>query len=671
MRSKLITLAVGLWMGGFCASNAIAVQIFWITPTGGAFDGSNNWSTGIVPGIMDNPIFDLPAPYSVTFPLLAETGPLNVVEGDVIFEFMAGSSYIAAGVAIGGGLPPAPLHDGALATPVISLAVNGAGIFLGGNITVNDGAALKGSGTVISNGLIINEGGQLLGSLTVIPDPNFGGVVNSGAVAPGDGAGSLTIDGDYEQSASGLLEIEVGGLAAGNQHDQLLVTTSSVMLAGRLDVPFINAYTPMVGHNIPFLLAGSITPGFEFDIISLPDYQEPPVSPVAVQVVYLMESVSLSFVTPTMVSTAGFDPNTPISFWGDASTWTGAVPITSDVVDLINSDPSPTRVNLDVGTQASKRAFAHEVNISSMSPAAPSTLGIPSGTNLSAISRVAVGANGIVEMSGGAVFTNLVEVAGGGTVLGNGTIAGDVILGSGLGGEATLNPGSPGSAAGVINVENLTINSEGVLAVAIVDPNSFGQVIVEGTASLGGRLVIDATNYTAAIGTTFDVVVAGALSLGFDSIETVGGGGSVFFAPVVLSSVISPDIAALITCSDPNVIVAMTSHTTGDMDLDGGVDGDDAADFVQGLLDPDSYEAAHCEVDPGSAGDFSGDLFLDFDDIEGFVAEVGTLVAADIYALIEQMSVPEPTSCGLLLLGSGLLGATRSRRFKRSVRRSG
>ena len=219
----------------------------------------------------------------------------------------------------------------------------------------------------------------------------------------------------------------------------------------------------------------------------------------------------------------------------------------------------------------------------------------------------------------------------------------------------------------MINAENLTINSDGVLAVAVVDPNSFGQVIVEGNASLGGRLVVDATNYTAPIGTTFDVVVAGTFDQGFDSIETVGGDGTVFFAPVVLPPVIAPDIGALITCAGNGNII---SHTIGDMDLDGDVDGEDADDFVQGLLDPTAYKNEHCTMTPVQTGNFEPGSTFDFDDIEGFVQEVESLVAADIFALIEQMSVPEPTSSGLLLLGSGLLGATRSRRLKRSVRRS-
>ncbi len=630
MKSKLITLAVGLWIGGFYASDAIAVPINWITPTGGDFDDPNNWLGGIVPGVMDDPIFDLPDTYTVTFMTDPNTGPLSVTDGDVTFS-LGGISYSVAGnVDIGG-----------------SLAVNSGTLDAGVDINIFSGGALKGDGTLL------------------LSDPVGGGsVLNSGTVAPGNGAGIITIDGNYQQSAVGALEIEVGGLAAGSEHDQLFLPnpTSSAMLAGRLNVPFINSYTPMVTHNIPFLLGGN---SGSFDIISLPDYQNDPNTPVAVQVVYPMESASLSFVTPTAVSSAII--SVP-SFWGEPSTWSGDVPITSDVVTMDSIAPFPTRVDLDPNTPASQRAFAHEVNISSMSPTAPFTLGIPSETSLSAISRVAVGENGIVEMSGGAVFTNLVQVAGGGKVLGNGTIAGDVVLGVDMGiGEATLSPGISGSAAGVFNIENLTINSNGVLAVAVVDPNNFGQVIVEGNASLGGRLVIDATNVTALIGTRFDVVVAGTFEQAFDSIETVGGNGEVFFAPVVPTPLISPGLEALITCEGNG---AIELHSTGDMNLDGNVDADDADDFVEGLLDPSLYWSNHCFMFPVNAGDFSADFTFDFDDIEGFTQEVEGLVAADIFALIEQMSVPEPTSCGLLLLGSGLLGATGSRRLKRSVRRS-
>jgi hypothetical protein len=95
------------------------------------------------------------------------------------------------------------------------------------------------------------------------------------------------------------------------------------------------------------------------------------------------------------------------------------------------------------------------------------------------------------------------------------------------------------------------------------------------------------------------------------------------------------------------------------MNLDNFVNSADAPDFVLGLLDPLQYWATHGFIFPIQAGNFLPGGSFDFDDIQGFSDAVGTLTAADIYTLIEEMSVPEPTTGNLLLLSLGLLVATR------------
>jgi autotransporter-associated beta strand protein len=91
--------------------------------------------------------------------------------------------------------------------------VSGGSLILNGNIssssltTVQTGATLSGSGTV--------------GSLTV----DSGGSVN-----PGNSPGILNVDGDYSQA--GALTIEINGLAAGTQHDQVNVDLTSGDLDG-------------------------------------------------------------------------------------------------------------------------------------------------------------------------------------------------------------------------------------------------------------------------------------------------------------------------------------------------------------------------------------------------------------------------------------------------------
>jgi len=95
--------------------------------------------------------------------------------------------------------------------------------------TVASGASLAGSGTV--------------GSLTI---------ASGGTLAPGVGPGGLDIAGDYTQQGS--LALEIHGLAADTQHDQLVVARSggnaTVTLAGTLGVSFGGTYTPAEGDLV-------------------------------------------------------------------------------------------------------------------------------------------------------------------------------------------------------------------------------------------------------------------------------------------------------------------------------------------------------------------------------------------------------------------------------------
>ena len=54
----------------------------------------------------------------------------------------------------------------------------------------------------------------------------IGGDVHNrgGIVAPGNSPGTLIIDGDYTQGATGTLVIEIGGTLAGNEHDQVIIS---------------------------------------------------------------------------------------------------------------------------------------------------------------------------------------------------------------------------------------------------------------------------------------------------------------------------------------------------------------------------------------------------------------------------------------------------------------
>jgi len=81
-----------------------------------------------------------------------------------------------------------------------------------------------------------------------------GSVLNRGTVSPGHSPGTLTIAGDYTQTTSGTLLIEVAGLGA-TEHD-LLVVNGTATLAGTLKVIRLNGFHFLPGEQITLLTAG-------------------------------------------------------------------------------------------------------------------------------------------------------------------------------------------------------------------------------------------------------------------------------------------------------------------------------------------------------------------------------------------------------------------------------
>ena len=52
----------------------------------------------------------------------------------------------------------------------------------------------------------------------------------------------------YTQGSSGIMEMEIGGLVAGQEHDKIIIT-GAANLAGTLDVSLINSYSPNNGDT--------------------------------------------------------------------------------------------------------------------------------------------------------------------------------------------------------------------------------------------------------------------------------------------------------------------------------------------------------------------------------------------------------------------------------------
>ncbi len=108
-------------------------------------------------------------------------------------------------------------------------------------------------------------------SVTVAPDALLGGsglatakVENNGSLAPGNSVGTLSIDGDYTQGATGDFALEVGSLTA---FDRLFVSGTAQLEGTLRGIESGHHFT--YGEQFPFLYAGKISG--RFDTIDLPD----------------------------------------------------------------------------------------------------------------------------------------------------------------------------------------------------------------------------------------------------------------------------------------------------------------------------------------------------------------------------------------------------------------
>jgi hypothetical protein len=135
-----------------------------------------------------------------------------------------------------------------------------------GDMDVDGGLLAVGAGSSVvvdaGNTMTLENSGTLAGSGTVT-----GNVVNtSGVVEPGTSPGDLTINGDYSQSASGALAIDLAGTTLGSDYDRLLVSGHAA-LAGTLDVSLVS-FVPQL--NDQFDILNWSTQSGTFGMLDLP-----------------------------------------------------------------------------------------------------------------------------------------------------------------------------------------------------------------------------------------------------------------------------------------------------------------------------------------------------------------------------------------------------------------
>jgi hypothetical protein len=186
-----------------------------------------------------------------------------------------------------------------------------------GQYTQTGGLTQLNGGNVQIGDALLLQGGVLGGTGTVT-----GGASNSGGTArPGLTPGILTVTPSYIQGAGGSLNIELGGLTAGTEYDQLSVTGApgTAMLDGTLDVTLIDGFNPALGNSFTIVTsAGALSGAFSTE--NLP--------PLAVglfwRVTYNANSVVLDVVAPNVT----LAPD-PLDFGNvKVGTASGAMPVT-------------------------------------------------------------------------------------------------------------------------------------------------------------------------------------------------------------------------------------------------------------------------------------------------------------------------------------------------------
>ncbi|MFN0134314.1 MAG: beta strand repeat-containing protein [Phycisphaerales bacterium] len=155
-------------------------------------------------------------------------------------------------------------------------------VTIGGSVTHDPGAVLilntggildvAGAYTQAAGGAMTLAGGELIvgGTLTLSGSLGGDGTINGGVVAnghigPGDSEGRLAIEGSLEFRASAVLNIDIAGLIAGQQFDQLAITGPLVFDGGSaatLNVVVDPGFMPQFGQTFEVLRFAAISGQF-------------------------------------------------------------------------------------------------------------------------------------------------------------------------------------------------------------------------------------------------------------------------------------------------------------------------------------------------------------------------------------------------------------------------
>ena len=516
-----------------------------------------------------------------------------------------------------------------------------------GTTTVNAGKLVVSGTHTGATTYTVNPGGTLSGTGSIGTS-----LINHGRVAPGNPIGTFSNTG-YTQSSTGTLEIEVGGLTTGTEHDRLSVSGVS-NLDGRLEMSFVNGFVPAVGQQVVFLTSTG-TVG-SFDSIVSPNLAS--IAPgVAMKLVNFSTNRGIQFVAPA--TTIQFIDPAPTPIWSNSSSWlTSTVPSSVDIINLQNQAGAAQQVNVQAAN-----AFVHQLSVAGN--ANPMTVAVKNNFTLSSTTSATIANNATVSLfgSGSKLVSPSIAVEAGGQLSGNGSVYGNVVVGSTSGAaSAKFLPGDPnivGLSAGNLSVVgNLTQMSAGETVIDFLGTSAgqYDTIGVTGSAQLGGKLTVNLqSGVSLPLGQFFPILTASSIPAGrpFEFIGAPGQADIFIFAKREI-----PEFGPM--------TAFIAGFPLGDMNIDGGVNMDDVQEFAKAIKEPQAY-ALEFGAFGAESGDFDRDGDLDFDDIGGFSSKVQGGLAAVLEAIENYgKSVPEPVSLASAVLG--MIGFFMCRIRRRSPR---
>ncbi len=143
-------------------------------------------------------------------------------------------------------------------------------IATGGTFNTTNADYIQWAGTTTVDGLLSAANVDVLGGVLTGAGTIQANVTNAATVKPGDPFGTLTVEGNYTQTADGVLLIRIGGPS---QFGQLAITGSAT-LAGTLEISLLDDYVPAIGTSFQILTFAEYAGGFTTDVgLPLPHHR--------------------------------------------------------------------------------------------------------------------------------------------------------------------------------------------------------------------------------------------------------------------------------------------------------------------------------------------------------------------------------------------------------------